>query len=101
MLSLKDCLDFCDLEFPGVEALSDYHGIPIIIAAQLGNELLKTPDGIVALQYMMLDRLEQAMIEGDTEKQACIRVACQNLQEYACLSPPEETDYDEESALEA
>jgi len=68
MLSLKDCLDFCDLDCSGIEAIAEHEHIPVIVAAELSNELLKTPEGIGCLHEMALDNLNQAMAQGDWEK---------------------------------
>jgi len=72
MLSLKDCLDFCDLDCSGIEAIAEHEHIPVIVAAELSNELLKTPEGIGCLHEMALDNLNQAMAQGDWEKR-CVQ----------------------------
>lgn len=68
MLSLKDCLDFCDLDSSEVEAVAEHEHIPVILALELGNELLQTPQGVCSLHSMVLDNLNQALEAGDVEK---------------------------------
>ncbi len=80
MLSLKDCLDFCDLDCSGIEAIAEHEHIPVIVAAELSNELLKTPEGIGCLHEMALDNLNQAMAQGDWEKTLRFKLAYQHLQ---------------------
>lgn len=80
MLSLKDCLDFCDLEASEVEILAAYEGIPLVIAAQLGHELVKTPEGLWSLHCMLLEKLGQALVDGDIEAARRYSLSYQNLQ---------------------
>lgn len=80
MLSLKDCLDFCDLEISEVEILATCEGIPLVIAAQLGNELVKTPEGLWSLHCMLLEKLGQALIDGDVDAASRFSLSYQNLQ---------------------
>ena len=79
MLSLKDCLDFCDLDCSGIEAIAEHEHIPIIVAAELSNELLKTPEGVCCLHNMVLDNLNQALAHGDREKALRFNLAYQHL----------------------
>lgn len=67
MLSLDDCLDFSDLESDEIEAIAAHEHIPLICAAEMGCELLKTPDGVRKLHSMVLDDMEQALEHGQLE----------------------------------
>lgn len=80
MLSLKDCLDFCDLECDEIEAIAEHQHIPVIVAAELSSELLKTPEGVCCLHHIMLDNLNQALAHGDMEKVVRCNLAYQHLQ---------------------
>ena len=42
MLSLKDCLDFCDMEQEEISAIAQHEHIPVIVAAELCDTLLHT-----------------------------------------------------------
>lgn len=79
MLSLKDCLDFCDLDCNEIEAIAEHEHIPVIVAAELSNELLKTPEGVCSLHTMVLDNLNHALAHGDVEKAARCHMAYQHL----------------------
>jgi hypothetical protein len=61
MLCLDDCLDFCELEQDEVEAIAEHEHVPVIVAAEIGCELLKSNDGVV------LDDIELALAHGRTE----------------------------------
>ncbi|WP_303786632.1 hypothetical protein [Azovibrio restrictus] len=80
MLSLKDCIDFCDLDGMEIEAIAEHEHIPVILAVELSNELLKTPEGVCCLHNMVLDNLSEAMARGDQEKALRFRLAYQHLQ---------------------
>lgn len=80
MLSLKDCLDFCDLDCEEIEAIAEQQHLPVIVAAELSHELLKTPEGVCCLHGMVLDKLNQALAHGDMERIARANIAYQHLQ---------------------
>lgn len=67
MLCLEDCLDFSDLDTEEIEAIAAHEHIPLICAAELGCELLKTPDGVRQLHSMVLDDMAQALEHGQME----------------------------------
>lgn len=64
MLCLEDCLDFCDLDHEEIEAIAEHEHIPIIVAAELGTELLKSPAGVRCLGSMLLDNVGNALQRG-------------------------------------
>ncbi|MDR3323527.1 MAG: hypothetical protein LBS89_04905 [Zoogloeaceae bacterium] len=80
MLSLKDCLDFCDLDFGEVEAVAEHEHLPVIVAAELSHALLKTPEGVCCLHCMVLDNINQAVAEGDLDKVMRCHLAYQHLE---------------------
>jgi hypothetical protein len=67
MLCLEDCLDFCELDNKEVEAIAEHEHIPLICAAEMGCELLKTPVGVMQLHTMVLDDFNDALEHGHTE----------------------------------
>lgn len=70
MLCLEDCLEFCDLASDEIEAIAEHEHIPLICAAEMGCELLKTPLGVVQLHTMVLDDFNRAL-EHEQEERAC------------------------------
>ena len=60
MLSLEDCLEFCDLEQDEVAAIAEHEHVPTIVAAELGCELLKSEAGVARLHTMILDDIQVA-----------------------------------------
>ena len=67
MLCLEDCLDFSELDNDEVEAIAEHEHIPLICAAELGCELLKTPVGVMQLHTMVLDDFNNALEHGHIE----------------------------------
>ncbi len=68
MLSMRDCLDYCDLTEDEVELIAEHEDIPDVAAAQLVCGLVQTPEGVVVLTRYMQELIERATRRGDTEK---------------------------------
>lgn len=64
MLCLEDCLDFCELDENEVAAIAEHEHVPIIVAAEIGCELLKSEEGVARLHVMILDDIESALEHG-------------------------------------
>lgn len=80
MLCLEDCLDFSDLDNDEIEAIAVHEHIPLICAAELGCELLKTPVGLMQLHTMILDDFNTAVEHGQTERAGRWAMVYQHLQ---------------------
>ena len=65
MLSIRDCLDYCDLTEDEVALLAEHEGIPGCAAAQLICGLVQTPEGVALLTRYLLDLVERALADGD------------------------------------
>lgn len=68
MLCLEDCLDFCELDPDEIEAIAEHEHIPLIIAAELGSTLLKSPGGVKQLHTFILEDMEIALEHGQLER---------------------------------
>lgn len=68
MLSIRDCLDYCDLTEDEVSLIAEHEGITDCAAAQVACGLVQTPEGILLLTTFMLDLVERANEEGDRSK---------------------------------
>lgn len=67
MLCIEDCLEFCDLDQDEVAAIAEHEHVPVIVAAEIGCELLKSDEGVVKLHTMILDDIEIALEHGRME----------------------------------
>lgn len=68
MLSIRDCLDYCDLTEDEVALIAQHEGIPDAAAAQIACGLVQTPEGVLVLTRYMLDLVEQAHEAGEFDK---------------------------------
>ncbi|ATE60268.1 hypothetical protein [Thauera sinica] len=76
MLSIRDCLDYCDLTDEEVELIAEHEGIPDVAAAQVACGLVQTPEGVLLITNYMLDLIERADEEGDQAKADRARSLC-------------------------
>ena len=80
MLCLEDCLDFCELDQDEIEAIAEHEHVPVIVAAEIGCELLKSDEGVVKLHTMILDDIEIALEHGRTEHAGELAMTYQHFQ---------------------
>lgn len=67
MLSLKDCLDFCDLDCREIEAIAEHEHVPLIVAMEMSSELVATEEGLRNMHTMMRDDIEHALEIGNLD----------------------------------
>lgn len=83
MLSIRDCLDYCDLTDDEVQLIAEHEDIPDVAAAQLVCGLVQTPEGVVLLTRYMQDLIERANERGEHDKALrAMRVCAQFLHDH-------------------
>lgn len=87
MLSLKDCLDFCDMDQAEISAIAQHEHIPVIVAAELCDNLLNTPEGVRDLHSMLLDNITTALEHGQVERANEYSQAYQHFKSSHPLAP--------------
>jgi hypothetical protein len=65
MLSLEDCVALSCLTEDEVAAIAEHEHLPMVIAAELGNYLVQTPDGGRYIKKMIRDDMTAANARGD------------------------------------
>ena len=65
MLSLQDLLDYCDLDRGEIEAIAEHEHLTLPVAAEMGECLLCTPEGVCKLHVMFLENMQHALETGD------------------------------------
>ena len=65
MLTLEDVIDYSDLTEEEVDAIAEHEHVPEIIAAELGNYLVHSEDGVPMLKRIILDDIEAARNHGN------------------------------------
>lgn len=73
MLSLNDCMDFIDLDSNTVEIIASHEQVPLIIAAELGNQLIADMRGIYRLHLMHRELMRRAAERGRLEEEKRLR----------------------------
>jgi hypothetical protein len=73
MLSVRDCLDYCDLTEGEVHLIAEYGGIPEVSAAQVLCGLVQTEEGVALLARWLQELIESADAQGLVEKAAWAR----------------------------
>lgn len=68
MLTLQECVDFCELTEEEVQEIAEHEHVPEIVAAELGHSLLKSPRGIYIIRRYLLENLERAASNGNLRK---------------------------------
>jgi hypothetical protein len=64
MLSIQDVLDYCDLDRGEIEAIAEHEHIPMAVAAELGENLLGTPEGVCQVHAMIIENMQKALAAG-------------------------------------
>jgi hypothetical protein len=80
MLSMQDVLDYCDLDRGEIAAVAEHEHIPMTIAAELGENLLGTPEGVCKLHSMILENMGHALETGHFQHVKDLEATYQHLQ---------------------
>jgi len=68
MLTIADCQGLCGLTEEELQVLADHEHLPLIVAAELAADLLRTAKGTWRLRNCMLEELEKAAAAGRHDK---------------------------------
>jgi len=68
MLSLDDCIAMSGLSEEEIAIIAEHENLSLIVAAQLGHTLLKTPKGLFTLRGYIAEILAQAKLAGNCDK---------------------------------
>jgi hypothetical protein len=79
MLSLEDCIALCDLTEEEVLAIAEHEHIPEIAATELGNYLLRTPDGELYIKSMIRDDIHAANARNERERVLTLKAVLRNF----------------------
>lgn len=67
MLSLKECMEFSDLDVDEIAAVAHHEHVPDIVATEMANEMLQSTEGLCCLHTMLLDDIESALNHANYE----------------------------------
>jgi hypothetical protein len=68
MLTLADCVAFCGLSEDELQLVADHEHLPLVVAAELAADLLKTAKGTYLIRSYMLDQLAKAAANGEQQE---------------------------------
>lgn len=80
MLSIRDCLDYCDLTDDEVSLIAEHEDIPDVAAAQIACGLVQTNEGVVLLTQYMIDMIARAESRGEVDRAEHMRSICARFQ---------------------
>ena len=67
MISLADCIAFCDLDEAEVLAIAEHEHVPEIVACALAEGLLQSDRGPEQIRDMIRDDIRAAIARGDRQ----------------------------------
>ncbi|MGQ0662923.1 MAG: hypothetical protein ACT4P2_04935 [Pseudomonadota bacterium] len=85
MLTLKDCLSLCGLTEEEVLAIAEHERVPELVAAELGNYLMRRPDGVPVIRRMIVDDIAAAEARGKPQHAAKLKLVLKQF----CDTHPE------------
>jgi len=80
MLSFQDVIDYCDLDSGEIEAVAEHEHLPMTVAAEMGEFLLCSPEGVCRLHSMIIDNMQQALDAGNYEHAQVLAKTYEHLQ---------------------
>ena len=68
MLTYTDCIEMCDFTNEEIEAIAEHEHIPEMLAIELAEYLIHSPDGVPRIRKIILEDIEHARAHHDPEK---------------------------------
>lgn len=65
MITLEDCIALCGLTEAEVLAIAEHEHVPEVVAAGLGETLLRQAHGAETVRHMIIDDIKAAHARGD------------------------------------
>lgn len=81
MLTIRDCIDMCQLTEDEIAAIAEHAHVPDIIALEMGNYLCITADGGRRLSTMIVEDIAAARAHGNLAHAAKLRRVLQHFLE--------------------
>jgi len=79
VLTFEDCLGMCELSEEEVRAIAEHEHLPEIVALELGNYLMRGPDGELLVSHMFIDDIRAAERRGDLAHAAQLKKALRHF----------------------
>lgn len=79
MIRLEDCIELCGLTEEEVLAIAQHEHLPEIVAAELGNYLVSTPEGELCIKSMILEDIAQASAAGNRARALALKLVARRF----------------------
>jgi hypothetical protein len=79
MLTLEDCIALCGLSEDEVLAIAEHEHIPEIAAAEVGNYLVRTPEGELCIKAMIKDDIAVAAAHADRDRALALKLVLRDF----------------------
>jgi hypothetical protein len=79
MLTYEDCVGMTELTQAEIEAIAEHEHCPEIIALELGDYLVRSPEGRPRIRNMILDDLVAAESRGDFKRTAKLKLVLKHF----------------------
>ncbi len=88
MLTLEDCFALSELTKDEIEAIAAHEHVPDIIAVELGNYLVHSPEGVAMISRMIVDDIRQAEAHDDRRRVVRLKLVLRHFVEAHRSGPP-------------
>ena len=68
ILTVQECVDMSELGNEAIRAIAEHEHIPEVVAAELGQALLKATGGIAEIRRILEENLDLAVQAGEPDK---------------------------------
>jgi DNA repair protein RadC len=82
MLTIQDCIELSGLTEEEILAIAQHEHIPEMAAVELGNYLVRTPEGERRIKGMIVEDLEQAKREGHVHRVVTLKLCLKHYLEH-------------------
>jgi len=79
MLTWEDCLALCELTEDEIAAIAEHEHLPQMAAAEFGNYLVHSPEGVPMIRRIILDDIAAARHRGDLAHAAKLKLVLRHF----------------------
>jgi hypothetical protein len=86
MLTFEDCVGLSELTEEEIEAIAEHEHLTEMVALELGNYLVHTPDGEKRIKAMIADDIRAAQAGGNVKHACTLKLVLKHYLEHHCPS---------------
>lgn len=79
MLTIQDCIELSELTEDEILAIAEHEHVPEMVAVEMGNYMVHTPEGEQRIKRMIVDDITAARERGDLKHAATLRLALKHF----------------------